>query len=386
LGGALGALRWFEMSLSENTQQWLERQRAEVAAIPDAEPAVVSTMLLAEVEFAHGLDDAARVTLRRCLQRFDVLQPGVWTSLAYRAAERCGRLSENRLLEPEVLRGVDWLKQPETVKYQTALPERVRDIAIQVGRADVAGELVSDAWPGRSANELVDACRLAGWARDTAELRRVLPLAREAIGAAEPGPEHLRKPVGYWLVRACVLAGLLAEAQELCQASAFPSGVTDELVIALWAAKGRAAYACVRDGWLNDHIDQFRAETKGCHHRCSGAVRHCAETIRRLGDADGYRNAVRQFREVVAAVVAASGLGWEASRGPIACIVDCDLAVLYANAGEAQVSADYFSAAKRIFEGKEPGVSTARGVVSKAVNRLCRVPQKPLLAPFATDD
>ncbi len=320
--------------------------------ISDAEQAVVFEMQLAEVEFAHRLFDAARATLCRCLQRFELLQPGNWTSLVYRAAELCGRLSENRLLKPEVLRGVDWLAQPEIVKYQTALPERAHDIAIQVGRADLAAKLVSDAWPGRSANNLVDACRLAAWACDTAELRRVLPLAREAIRAAEPGPKHLSYCINYWLVRGCVLAGLLAEAPELVQEAGFPGGATDELVIALWVATDRAAYACVRDGWLNNRIEQFHAETRN-HHKCSSDVRLCAETIHRLGDADGYRKAVRQFREVVAA--------WTPSSALMACMVNCDLAVLCAKAGEDQISADCFDAAKRIFEGKEPGVSLVRG-------------------------
>ena len=104
---------------------------------------------------------------------------------------------------------------------------------------------------------------------------------------------------------------------------------------------------------MSNRIDQFRAEARGNHHWRSSEVRHCAETIRRLGDADGYRNTVRQFHEVVAA--------WEPSLGSMACIVDCDLAVLHHNAGEARISADYFSAAKRISEGKEPGVTMARG-------------------------
>lgn len=89
------------MSLSENTQHWLKRLRAEVAAIPNAEWAVVLAMQLAEVECAYGPDAAARATLTRCLQRFDLLHPGNWTSLVSRAAQLCGRLSENRLLEPE---------------------------------------------------------------------------------------------------------------------------------------------------------------------------------------------------------------------------------------------------------------------------------------------
>jgi len=340
------------MTLSENTQHWLERLRAEVAMISDAEQGVVFEMQLAEVEFARHLFDAARATLCRCLQRFELLHPGNWTPLVDRAAELCGRLSENRLLEPEVLRGVDWLARPEIVKYQTALPGRVHDIAIQIGRADVAAKLVSDAWPGRPAKNLVDACRLAAWAHDTAELRRVLPLAREAVRAAEPGPNYLSHVINYWLVRACVLAGLLAEAPELVQATGFPGRATDELVIALWAATDRAAYAGVRDGWLNNRIEQFRTETKN-HHWCSSEVRHCAETIRQLGDVDGYRKAIRQFREVVAA--------WAPSRASMACTVNCNLAVLFAKAGEAQISADYFDAAKRIFEGKEPGVSLVRG-------------------------
>jgi hypothetical protein len=340
------------MILNENTHQWLERMRTEVASIPEADLAVACVMQLGEVEFAHGLYDAARATLGRCLERFDLLHPGAWTSLVYSAARLCGRLSENRLLEPEVDRGVDWLAQPAIVEYQGDLRERVHEIAIQAGRADVVAKLVSDAWPGRPANALVDACRLAGWARDTAELRRVLPLARAAISEAGPGPKHFEKTMGYWLLRACVMTGLLTETAELGQVFAYPLEATDDLIAALWAASDRAAYASVRDGWLNHCVDVFRTETRN-HHFCSRAVRDCAQTIRRLGDADGYRYAIEQFREAVAA--------WVPRSDWIACAVNCDLAVLYAMGGEAQISSDYTSAARRLFDGKVPGVPAERG-------------------------
>ncbi len=65
-----------EISLNNNTQFWLERLRTEVAAIPDAEQSVVSEMMVAEIELAQGLEDAACVTLARCLQRFGFLHPG----------------------------------------------------------------------------------------------------------------------------------------------------------------------------------------------------------------------------------------------------------------------------------------------------------------------
>src|SRR5436190_850102 len=83
------------------------------------------------------------------------------------------------------------------------------------GLRDAAGNLTSDEWPGAPANRLVDACRLAGWAEGAAELRRLLPLARQAITAVGTEPEPSTSNAGYWLVRACVRAGLLAEASEL---------------------------------------------------------------------------------------------------------------------------------------------------------------------------
>jgi hypothetical protein len=338
--------------LSENTQHWLGRLREEIGAISDAGLAVAYAMQLAEVELAHGLDAAARATLIRGLQRFDVLHPGAWTSLVYCASQLCARFSENALLQTEVQRGVAWLAQPEIVEYQGDLRERVHDFAIQAGSADVAAELISNEWPGERANRLVDRCRLAGWAQDAAKLRRTLSTAREAIAAAGPGPDHLRTPLGYWLARACVRAGLLGEASELCGEFGFPLEATDELLIALWAATHPGAYAAVRDGWLTDRIRRFEAATKD-HHFCSTELRHCAETLRRLGDADGYRNARRQYHEVVAM--------WTPSRDWIACYVHCDLAVLYAKAAETDISAEHFSAAKRLFDGKVPGVPTARG-------------------------
>src|SRR5438876_471730 len=200
------------MILSENTQLWLERMQAEVAAIPTGDRSVVAAMYLAEVQFARGLRDAAGITLAHCLERFDLLHPGTWTSLVARAATLCGRLSERRLLDPEVRRGLAWLADPEIVKYQDALRDRVRDIAIQAGWADAAANLTSDEWPGAPANRLVDACRLAGWAEGAAKLRRLLPLARQAITAVGTEPEPSTSNAGYWLVRACVRAGLLAEA------------------------------------------------------------------------------------------------------------------------------------------------------------------------------
>ncbi|MCI0360495.1 MAG: hypothetical protein L0211_18615 [Planctomycetaceae bacterium] len=338
------------MSLSENTQYWLERQRAEVAAIPSGEWWVIAAMLLAKVEFAYGLDPTARATLRRCLERFDLLQPGTWNSHAREAAQLCGRLSENQWLEPEVRRGLNWLSQPEVVNYQgESMRQRVLDLAIQTGRADVAAELTSSAWPGRAANQLVDACGLAGWAKDAAEMGRLLPRARAAIEAAGPAPQWGSGTLGYRLVRACVFAGLLAELPELCKAFGYPA---DEAVIALGSAPDRPAYAQARDGWLTNRIERFRIAPDN-HHWHSSAVRHAAETIRRLGDADGYAAAIRHFRDVV--------LAWNPNWDSFACAAHCDLAVLYGNAQEARISAEHLDAAKRLFDGKEPGVPTARG-------------------------
>jgi hypothetical protein len=89
------------------------------------------------------------------------------------------------------------------------------------------------------------------------------------------------------------------------------------------------------------------------HNWHSQTVRHCAEMILWLGDAEGYRNAVRQLREIVEA--SSVRQDW------IACSVSCDLAVLYAKAAESQMSADHLSKARRLYEGKEPGVQTERG-------------------------
>jgi hypothetical protein len=338
------------MSLSTNTQYWLDRMRAEVAAIPTGEWWVIAAIKLAKTECAYGQGDAARGTLRRSLERFDLLHVGTWNAHAYEAAQLCERLSENPWLEPEVRRGVHWLSQPEIVKYEgDLLRERVLELAIQTGQADVAAELVSNAWPGRDANQLVDACGLAGWAKDAAELRQRLPRARAAIEAAGPVPEWGSGAIGYRLARACVFSGLLAELPELCQAFDYPA---DEAPIALWSAPDRAAYARLRDGWLTNRIEHFRNAPHN-HHWHSSAVRHAAETIRRLGDVEGYKAAIEQFRDVVAA--------WKPSEDWLASVAHCDLAVLYGNAREPKISAEHLDAAKRLFDGKEPGVPTKRG-------------------------
>ena len=75
--------------------------------------------------------------------------------------------------------------------------------------------------------------------------------------------------------------------------------------------------------------------------------------ILRLGDADGYENTLRQFRTAADASMVSPD--W------IACYVHCDLAVLYHKAAENDISAEHFSAAKRLFDGKMPGVPTERG-------------------------
>jgi hypothetical protein len=339
------------MSLSENTEHWLKRMRAEVAAIPTEEWWVIAAMNLAKVECAYGQTDAARETLRGALARFDLLQVGTWNAHAYEAAQLCGRLFENRWLEPEVRRGVNWLSQPEVVKYGgNLLRDRVRELAIQAGQADVTAELVSDLWPGREANQLVDACGLAGWAGNASELRRLLPCARAAVESAGPEPQWPPRRVGYELIRACVVSGLLAEVPQLCED--FPREVPDEAIIAHWSAADRAVYERVRDGWLANRIERFRTAPDN-HHWHSSAVRHAAETIRRLGDADGYRTAIGQFRDVV--------LAWKPNWDTFACAAHCDLAVLYGQAQEAKISAEHLDAAKRLFDGKELGVPSERG-------------------------
>ncbi|HVJ80302.1 MAG TPA: hypothetical protein VNC50_04455, partial [Planctomycetia bacterium] len=283
---------------------------------------------------------------------FGRLQPGTWTPQVGIAAKLCDRLGENRRLEPEVMRGAGWLAQPKVVQYAGGLRESLHEVALQVGRADVVAETASEAWPGKDANALVDACLLAGWAGDSAELQRRLPDALAAIGASEPGPTWMSTVVHYQLLQACVRAGLLKEAAEICLAPGYPGQPPDELVIALYAAADRGRYARVRDRRVEAEIDQFRTATDN-HHWASSAVRHVAETIRRLGDADGYRGAIEKFREVAAA--------WTPTRDWTACKVNCDLAVLFANAGEVASAAAHFDAAKRLFEGKEPGVPAARG-------------------------
>jgi hypothetical protein len=340
------------MSASENVRHWLDRLRAETAAIPRGEMAVCQVLRLAELELAYGQNDAARATLRQELDYFEGLQPGTWTPQVGIAAKLCERLGENQRLEPEVTRGAGWLARPEIVQYAGGLREGLHEVALQVGRVDVVTETVSEAWPGKVANALIDACLLAGWAGDAAELQRRLPDALAAIRASEPGPDWIAAVVHYQLLRACVRAGLLTEAAEICLAPDYPGEPPEELVIALFATADRGCYERVRDRQVAAKIDQFRAATDN-HHWASSSVRHVAETIRRLGDADGYRSAVAQFRDVAAA--------WTPTRDWTACKVNCDLAVLYANAGEAAIAAAHFGVAKRLFEGKEQGVPTARG-------------------------
>lgn len=120
----------------------------------------------------------------------------------------------------------------------------------------------------------------------------------------------------------------------------------------MWFAPDRTAYVWVRDGWLAERIEQFRNEPHNQHWR-SSAVRHVAETIRRLGDTDGYRTAIRLFHDVVRA--------WKPSQDWMACVAHCDLAVLYGNAQEAGMSTEHLNTAKRLFKGKEPGLPTMRG-------------------------
>ena len=333
-------------------QPWLLRLRAELAAIESKELALYYRMQLAKLELDCGLTEDARSTLSECLARFGLLVPGAWTPQVQIAAGLCARLSENALLVPEVARGAGWLAQPEVATYDNLIRECVHDIAIQAGRADIAADTVSAAWPGKEANLLIAQCRLAGWKPDAAEVQRLLPRIRQAIAAAGPSPQHVGRMIGYWLARACVHTGHFAEAIDVCQDAGIPGAAWEELVIASRAAGQEAIYARARDGWLNGRLEQFRGETSN-HHWASSAVRYCALTIRRMGDDDGYRTAIGQFREAAAAS--------SPVHDSFACAVMCDLAVLFGIAGETAISAEYLATAQRLYDGKEPNVRTERG-------------------------
>lgn len=337
------------MSTDENVRFWLERLRKEVAAIRNREQHLVLAIGLAETELLHGLEDAARATLLGCAGRLGQIQPGVWHPIVRRVAELCGVFSENRLLRPEVERGVAWLAVPKIVKYQDGLRECVHDLAIQTAQADVAAELVSNEWPDVRANRLVDACRLAAWAGDAAGVQRGLPVATKAIAAAEPGTDYRRCVVVGWLIDACLRVGLLANAAELCEEIGLENA--DRLVIALSAGGDRDLYAVVRDRWIAACTKAYRSESWDYSH--SWNLRSCAETLHRLGDDAGYRSAIRQFREAAAA--------WTPTHDTFACGVYGDLAVLSSKADEVQLAAEYLSTAMRLYEGREPDVSSARG-------------------------
>jgi hypothetical protein len=340
------------MNLSELHQYWLDRLRAEAAAISDSARSARAEMQLANIEFAFGLQDAGQATLVRCIQQLQFLHPGEWTSSVVRAAELCDNRETRRLLEPELNRGLAWLADPEIAKYQGGLRDCVHHVAIHTGRADVALSLVEDEWPGKAARRLVDECRIAGLFENAGELRRLLPLARNEIKAAAAGPTDLRNAVGYQLIPAYVRSGLLDEAAELAEESDFPLGATDELISALFRAKHQSAYIRICDGLLASRINQFSSKTDN-HHHASTAVRDCTELIRGLGDVERYKKAVRQFHEAV--------VTWKPSHDWIACAVKCDLAVLHQRSGNAQISSDYLTTAKRLFDGKEPAVPTTRG-------------------------
>jgi hypothetical protein len=332
--------------------KWLDRLRREVAAVPDPGRAVVSVVGQAEVEFALGLEDAARESIRRALTGFDALHPGTWDPVVGRVAELCGRIGDNGLLNRELRRGMDWAADPEIVKYQGGLRERVRELAVQLAREDVAADLVSDEWPGRLANSLVDQCGVARWAGDTPRVVRLLPQAREAVARAGTGPGHLRIPVGHRLIRACLSSGLLADAADLASEYDFPLRATADLLTALAAAGDSARYGVVREGWLAHRLTRFKLERLN-HHWASEQVRFCAEAQRRLGDVGGYRDALRRLDEVVTR--------WAPAIDSLACHVFCDLAVMHHRAGDPARCASWFDHAERLATEPPTGVSSQRG-------------------------
>jgi hypothetical protein len=333
-------------------EAWLARLRAELAAIHDVNRVVSSMISLAEIELACGSADMARTSLTRALGQFDHVHPGSWTSLVYRAAELCGRLGENRLLEPEMQRGLAWLADPEFAKWQGGLRDQVREISLQAGRAEAAAELVSEAWLGKRANALVDQCICAGWRRAIPELRRALPLARRAIAAAGTGPDHLRTPLGYHLMRACTRAGLLDDAVNIAIEYDFPLQATDDLLQAIRAAKDHSLYARLREQWLTSVLGRFARE-KLNHQFRSQDMRRCTEVQRRIGDTAGFLDSVRRFHDAVAA--------WTPACDWIACAVVCDLAVLHVRAGEVKLADYYFTEANQLAKGLRNGTQSVRG-------------------------
>lgn len=337
-----------DMNLSKNSQYWLERLRAEAAKIPAPD----ADLFVANTEFAFGLKDAGRTTLVRCIQGLQFLHPGAWTSSAARVAALCDDGETRRLLEPEMNRGLNWLDNPDIAKYQGNLRTCVYHLAIHAGRADVAFSLLTDEWPGKPANRLLDECRIAGLFGKTDELRRLLPLARNAVTHAGDGPQDLWQAIGYRLIPACVRAGLLTDAAELAETFGFQDDATNELVTALWTAGTQTTYARARDSWLTNRIREFCAESNNNHHR-SKTVRNCAEIIWRLGDIEGYEKIVHQYDEAVAA--------WKPRHDWVTCAVYCDLAVLHNRTGDAQISGQYFNTAKDLFDGKNPELPPTRG-------------------------
>lgn len=334
-----------DMNLSENNQYWLERLRAEAAKIPDP-------YTVANAEFALGLKAAGKATLIRCIQRLQFLRRWEWAFSAVWTANLCDDRETRRLLEPELNRGLGWLADPDIAKYQGDLRDCVYLLAIHIGRADVAFSLLTDEWPGKAANKLLDECRIAGLFGNTDEMRRLLPLARNAVAQAGEGPQDLWQAIGYRLIPACVRAGLLTDAAKLAETFGFQDDAANELVTALWTAGIQTTYARVRDSWLTSRIREFCAESNNNHHR-SKAVRNCAEMIGRLGDIEGYKKIVHQYDEAVAA--------WKPRHDWITCAVYCDLAVLHNRVGNAEISGRYFSTAKNLFDGKNPELPPTRG-------------------------
>jgi hypothetical protein len=341
--------------------QWLGGLRAEVASVSDPSRVPVEFLNLAFAEFGFDRLDVARSTLRDAVGRFGAMHVGSWTSVVERAARLCGRLGENGLLAPEVRRGVAWARDPEVVRYQTRLPEVVRELALQTGDADVAAELVSHDWPGTAVNAGVDRCTMARWRAEVAEVARGVPPALKAALDAAPGPDFLRVALGYRLMAAAVGAGLLALAADVAEVFGYLPVVARELASAAWGGSDRALYERVREGWLNRQFDAFRREGAD-HRRAAADARECAQCLRRLGDSDGYRDAVERFEQVVDV--------WTPERDWTACSVACDLAVLWSLAGDADRAAERLAYAVRVFGGEVRGLGSIRGSRSLMASTL----------------
>jgi hypothetical protein len=64
------------MSVSENTQHWSQRLRAEVSTVSRGDWRLYASMQSCEIESGYVLDDAARVARRKCMKGMVGLLPG----------------------------------------------------------------------------------------------------------------------------------------------------------------------------------------------------------------------------------------------------------------------------------------------------------------------